>query len=255
MIVNFRQGIISSAKTGAGEPDFLKVVGNNVQITASNANPLQLSMAHGRSDYLIRVTEPTIAWPGIVPATEKLYLYVNVDLKTARVTYGTSTEPMVVAPHDPFQPHTPPKFSQHWWDSTMNHMRAYEMRVVERIGWTQDVIRVFVGSIDGSTITHEPYGSQIGIEGFEVFAGRIKFDGIDQPVREGAREFLQIPGYYHEGGTGDGSDLVANPVGPVIENQPGIPNSQAGTLEYLLGKPMKWVEFAGGVIPVYEKQL
>lgn len=254
MIVNFRQGIISSAKTGAGEPDFLKIVGNDVQISATASTPLQLNMTHGRSDYLIRVTEPTIAWPGIVPAAEKLYLYVNVDLKTARVTYGTSTRPMIVAPHDPFVPHNPPVYSQHWWDSTLNTMRAYETRVCNRVGWTQDIIRLFVGSIEGTTITHEPYGTQIGVEGFEVFAGRIKFDGIDKPVREGAREFLQIPGYYHDGGTGNGNDLPTNPDGPPIEIAPGIPNSQAGTLEYLLGKPMKWVEFAGGVIPVYEKQ-
>ncbi len=254
MIVNFRQGIISSIKDGAGEPNFLSVVGSDVVINASETTPLMLNMTQGRSDYLIRVTEPTVAWAGIAPAATKLYLYVEVALDTARVRYGTSTVPMIVAPHDPFQPHTPPVLTQHWWDSTLNTMRAYETLKCNRVGWTPDVIRLFVGSIEGTTITHEPYGTQIGVSGFEVFSGRIKFDGIDKPVREGAREFLQIPGYYHDGGTGNGEDLAVNPVGPVVENQPGIPNSQAGTLEYLLGKPMKWVEFAGGVIPIYEKQ-
>ena len=84
MIVNFRQGIVSTQLT----PNFLTYVGGHVNINA-NGDPVVITFAYGSSDYLFTEADNVpSAWTGpFSPATD-YWLYWDIDSFTGIRTFG-----------------------------------------------------------------------------------------------------------------------------------------------------------------------
>jgi hypothetical protein len=190
MIVKFRHGVVSGALNASNLPTYLQIAGTDVGINATNT-PLILTVAHFDSNYLVTIESSiTAAWVG-VRSTATTYLYVDIDLTTAAITYGFTT----VAPiQQSSRPTTAPS-DQHWFDTLHNSMYVRTQGV-----WVEKA-RLFVGSVSGSTFTYMPFGSQIHITGNEYPAGKIAFDQSGKPISKSTGEFFTTEDSFYVNGT------------------------------------------------------
>ena len=180
MIVDFRQGIITYPASG-GLQRFLTYNAGYVSISAVDGRT-DVTVANGDENYLI--TESTSvpnAWGPIVP-TVPAWLYWNIDALTAQRTFGITYSQPITGPTAPITPDN----DQHWFDTVNNVMKVYKS------GKWITRIRVFACRIDqnvitplGSGIINRPYaGTQVGIVGVDIVAGRIIVDSLGQPIRK-----------------------------------------------------------------------
>jgi hypothetical protein len=189
MIVNFRHGVVSGAKNGSNQPAFLQVSGANIGINATNT-PLVLTVAHLDSNYLVSVEQSNAAaWTGINAGTTT-YLYVDIDLKTAVVTYGTST----LAPITQGARPATAVNGQDWFDTANGTMRSRINGV-----WIE-VARIYVASVSGASFTYQPFGSQINVSGGEYPAGKIAFDLSGKPISKATGEFFTTEDAFYVNG-------------------------------------------------------
>lgn len=177
MKIPFRQGLVNFARTGDGQPMFLKVNAsrNYIDIVAIKT-PVTVAFAHGKSDYIL--TEPTnvdSAWGPI--AGVKTWLFWDIDTLTGKRTYGTTTIAPVVGAV------APKVLGQHWFDTATTTMKVWTGHT-----WLPK-IRVFAGTYDGVTLTPNVGGTQAGIR-VGVTAGRIIFDANGKPVNKRNGEFF-----------------------------------------------------------------
>lgn len=188
MKINFRQGIISSQVDGTGQPFYLvaSATPNFVDLNVS-PTPCAVTFVHGSSDYLqVFSSAVAPAW-GPVP-TGTSYLYWDIDLLTAVVSYGLTTLEPVASTVEPVSPPAPlGQAVYHWFDMNVNTMKI----------WTgtkwRAVVRVFAGRVNGSTvsITMEPLGqSWKGILPVQTNTGFIATDIFSNPLRTLAGEFV-----------------------------------------------------------------
>jgi hypothetical protein len=190
MIVNFRHGVVSGALNASNQPTYLQIAGTDVGINATNV-PLVLTVAHLNSNYLIAVENTiTAAWVGI-RSTVTTYLYVDIDLTTAAITYGYTT----VTPIQQSSRPTAAVNDQHWFDTL--HNSTY----VRKNGVWVEKARLFIGSVSGSTFTYKPFGSQIHITGNEYPAGKIAFDLSGKPISKSTGEFFTTEDSFYVNGT------------------------------------------------------
>jgi hypothetical protein len=184
MIVNFRQGLVNSPRNPSGQPDFLQIQLNSVNVVATNS-PVVLTVAHGQSDYLITIeSNVSPAWRNFgtteFPSGINYWLYLDVNAVTGEITYGQTKLEPVSRMYAPLNPQR----DQHWFDTANNRTKVW-------IGssW-QDKIRIFVGQLTAtSTIVHNPFGSHVGITG-ERKSGKIAFDVYGKPFRKSNGELF-----------------------------------------------------------------
>ena len=188
MLVNFRHGIVSSAKNVAQQPAFLQMRGQSIGIVASST-PVVLAIAHKQSNYLVTIEQDRdVAWTSIEPTLT--YLYIDVDLNTGVVSYGQTTTPPIIQPTTPINAAT----GQHWFDTTLNSMR------VKGMGAWQECARLFVGTSVGGIVTCTQFGSQIGVSG-NFPTGKIAFDSSGKPISKSTGEFWTTDDVFYVNGT------------------------------------------------------
>ena len=188
MKINFRQGIISSQVDGTGQPLYLVASStpNAVDLNVS-PTPCAVTFAHGSSDYLqVFSSAVPAAWGPVPPTTS--YLYWDIDLLSAAVSYGLTTLEPVASTVEPLSPPAPlGQAVFHWFD-----MNANTMKIWTGTKW-RAVVRVFAGVVNGSTanITMEPLGqSWKGVLSVPANTGFIATDIFSNPLRTLAGEFV-----------------------------------------------------------------
>jgi phage-related tail fiber protein len=116
MLLQFRQGIVRHQIDTAGTATFIRKSGNgeNVDLICDNA-PFIFTVAHSNNDYLIEIrkTYPN-AWTGLTPIGITQYLYLDISLLDASLTFGYTIIPPYYGPTAP----TAPIVNQHWFDTT-----------------------------------------------------------------------------------------------------------------------------------------
>lgn len=172
MLINFRQGIVQALQS----PLFITASGSDVNLSASNSNPVVITFAQGDDDYLFQETNNvTPAWSGL-PLSGTVYLYWDLDLKTAIRTFGYTVLAPVVGPNPPPSPAN----GQMWYNTISYSQNVYNF------GTWNPKLRVFAGSFTNGTITGtypHTVGTQIG-NVTPVRAGHILYDENNNPIKK-----------------------------------------------------------------------
>ncbi len=176
MRIPFRHGIVRYQVDNSfsePSPTFLQPEdgGSSISLVAS-PDPTIITISHGDSDYLFGERKTVHrAWKGFKSGTD-YWLYWDIDMRTAKRTFGYTTVEPEVSKHQPKNPHK----DMHWYDTKRNVMKVY-MRdaFVERL-------RVFAAKYSSGKVL-EPYdlGSQVGINE-STHAGTILFDELGKPL-------------------------------------------------------------------------
>jgi hypothetical protein len=179
MLLNFCNGIVQK------QPiiPFLIKNGKSVTLNCTTA-PLILTFSHGLSNYLtIHSDVIKNAWVGPFNKLKDYYLYVDIDINTASVSFGET--------------HLPPKsigklplhaeIGQHYFEFKSRKM--YEKR--PGLNSWKEVIRVFVGEYRKSAILKcYDVGSNFNLA-TRNYSGMILFDDNRRPIKkENRQEFL-----------------------------------------------------------------
>lgn len=186
MYVNFQQGIITYPVTGSLQA-FLAKTGNYVSIQTVNGQ-VDVTFAHGESNYLLtEASDVNNAWGPITNGVDT-WLYWDIDAQTAVRTFGITTLQPQYGTTFPVSPAA----TQHFFDTSEKQMYVYQSGV-----WTP-VIRAFAAKVNTSTFTplgsgfpSRPYsGTQVGLSGTPINAGRIIVDNTATPIRKVNGEFF-----------------------------------------------------------------
>lgn len=181
MKLDFQQGIITYPTSG-GLQAFLAASGGFVSLQTANGRT-DLTVAAGvNTNYLVSLSTDVVnAW-GPIPATTDAWLYFDVDMLTAVVTYGFTLLAPIVSASQPLSPAT----DQHWFDSVNSKMMVFNGSVFRQ------VLRVFAAKNNNAVFTPlgtgfmmKPYaGTQVGSNLLDSSAGRILVDNTSAPVRK-----------------------------------------------------------------------
>ena len=172
MQLSFRHGIIRCQT-----PSFLRVQDQTVDLLVGDASFLY-TICDKNKDYVF--TEPRTvngAW-GPLPSYT-VWLYIDIDVRTAVRTFGFSAVAPVISATAP----TSPAVGQHWFNLTNNTMSVH----VGQGRW-QRVVRLFVAKmLNGVTpvsisINSPSYtGTNVGLTS-ETEAGYLMFDSEGAPL-------------------------------------------------------------------------
>jgi len=128
MQVSFRQGIIRHT-----QPTFVRVQGQYVDLVVGD-QPIMMTMIDGSKDYLVLESKSIPnAW-GPLPLGQTVWLYFDIDVRTAVRTFGFTTLAPVLSATAPTNPAT----GQHWFNLSSNRMFVAD----STRAW-QRVVRVF----------------------------------------------------------------------------------------------------------------
>ena len=215
MKLNFRQGLASYQKDNSGNPNFLQASATEKFISLIvSPTPTIATFAHGKSNYLQTFDRTVVnAWGPLIANVDN-WLYFDIDLLTAAVTFGISTLTPI------YSTYTPPQVDgQHWFDQNTTTMKVWST-VANK--W-QTKVRVFAGvSQNGSTslVNPQPIGSQAYINGsFE--SGYILLDTLLRPLRISDGEFLTNDADIRVKSTASTSGVLATPLNGFIAVQAG----------------------------------
>lgn len=178
MQLSFRQGVVDAPV------NFLQQNGTTVDLNITHPNQVIVTFADGTTNYLyIEKTTITNAWTGpFVSGPATYWLYWDIDIRTGIRTFGhTELEPVtqLTAPSSPSN-------DQHWFDTTTNTMKVFNVttgRWIKRI-------RVFAAKLVGGSIIEGMIGPST-FEGSQVglltsgSAGSILFDVNNDPIKRG----------------------------------------------------------------------
>jgi len=158
MRLSFRQGIVSFQRNAVGQPQFIQASTDNGFIDLLiNQTPCTISFCHGSSDYLQTFDKQVLkAWGPVKPGVDN-YLFWDIDLLTANVTFGITTVMPVAQISAPINP----QIDLHWFDMT-----EFRMKVWVGDSWKVKV-RVFAGIVKNgntNTIQSNLEGSQVGLD-------------------------------------------------------------------------------------------
>lgn len=178
MNLDFIQGIVAYPSTGSIQ-QFLTYTAPSVSFVATTGHT-DITFAQGSVNYLVSesVDVPN-AWSTVPDATD-VWLYWDIDTRTAIRTFGTTLlQPLFGASKPPS-----PTDGQHWFDTINKLMLVFTQGV-----W-KNVIRVFAAKVNtgvfaplGSGFSQKLFaGTQVGISGTQVSAGRILIDDVGMPV-------------------------------------------------------------------------
>ena len=146
MKLPFRQGIVDAQKNGLGQPQFIlpSSTPGYLQLSATTT-ATTINVAHGSSDYLFTFNQNVDpAWGPLTPGVNN-YLYWNVDIQTAAVTYGITTLEPIISSTVPASP----QVDQHWLD-----LETTTMKVWSGAKW-QVKIRLFAGMIPNGNLSSD----------------------------------------------------------------------------------------------------
>ena len=191
MKLSFRQGIVKTEN--AQSPAILTPTSLGAQTVNLNVSnqPVIVTFAHHDANYIIQENNTIVgAWGGggnpnngPMIAGSTYYMYWELDLSTAALKRGWTTIPWVYGAEAPADP----QVGQHWFDTVNTKMRVWK-QTGSNNGYWQDVIRVFAGIYNGSTVTVYPLGSQVGISG-EFEGGNILLGTNNAPLRQADGSF------------------------------------------------------------------
>jgi hypothetical protein len=170
------QSLLTCQKNGIGNPDFLKVAGDYIQIYVSET-PLSFIVADGDSHYLIEERAGIQrAWGPFYDTVGITYnLYVDVNPVSAVVSRSYTSSEVVYSTDEPDHVN-----GIHWYDEN-----THKMFVSADDTWVP-VIRFFVGTFsNGALITYNKYFDSI-----ENNAGFIVYDYDNKGVRKSNGKFL-----------------------------------------------------------------
>jgi hypothetical protein len=181
MILDFRQGIIVYPSSGplAANQQFLTYSGGNVSLQSS-AGRTDVTFAHGSEDYLYTESTTSInAWSAI-PTNVDVWLYWDINLRTAARTFGYTTTLPTVGSTAPLTLID----GQHWFNTTTTKMMLYSAP------YWREVVRVFAAKVNNGvffplgTANLSPFANtQVGLTAPGTTAGRIIVDDVGQPIR------------------------------------------------------------------------
>lgn len=170
MLIQFRQGIVQATVS----PPYLTGTAPSINLVASFNNPVVLDFSQGDDDYLFQEKSNIVAAWNSIPVTGTVYLYWDLNLKTAIRTFGYTTLTPVVGPSAPANPQN----GQMWFD-TINIIQN-----VWNFGSWNPSLRVLAGTVTGGVITSiRTVGTQIG-NVQPVRAGYILYDENNNPIRK-----------------------------------------------------------------------
>lgn len=179
MRVDFQQGIITYP-TSNGQQVFLTKSGSYVNMQTVNGRT-DITFAHGLENYLYTESSTVSnAWGPFLPNID-YWLYWDIDMRTAVRTFGVTT----VQPTSGVLEPTIGVLDAHWFNTDNRKMYVYQSD-----GW-REVIRVFAAKLNNNTFSpmgdsnsSKPYaGSQVGVSGVGIVAGRIIVDDSGVPIR------------------------------------------------------------------------
>lgn len=212
MKLPFRQGIVKYTLNNDKIPTFLYTDRRDKYVSLiANINHVLITFAHNDTDYLYEETlTVNNAW-GPFDRDIKYWMYWDLDVRTGKRTFGSTTLEPVVSDIIPENP----DHNQHWfnladnvivtYDNTLqrNNYRKLSKNSIyvwddESNHWTQK-IRLFAGTYKNSDIIASPLSSQVGI--FEnCYAGFILYDDTDTPTQQaridGTYKFLTSESHF-----------------------------------------------------------
>ena len=183
MQLQFRQGLVRHQIDTAGSSTFIRKSGNSgdyIDLVCDNA-PTIFTLAHGSADYLVEISKSVPqAWGPFVVADQTQWLYWDVSLLDASLTFGfTSLSPYISlsAPNNP-------TLDQHWFDSTTKMMKVWNGSK-----WVIK-LRCFAAIyINSATLQSYSIGSQVSLN-VPCKAGNILLFEGRQPLRDSNGTFL-----------------------------------------------------------------
>ena len=153
----FRHGLVRYQTDNSGIPTFIRKNGANPQFIdlVCDNSPIIFTVAHGQANYLVEIkkSKPN-AW-GPIPANgQTQYLYWDVSLLDARITFGYTSLPLIISNTSPISPIV----NQHWFDKNSNQMKVWNGRK-----WSIK-LRVFAGTYDHNVLLlPRSKGTQVGL--------------------------------------------------------------------------------------------
>jgi hypothetical protein len=179
MLLNFSNGIVQRQPV----TPFLIKNGTSISLNSATA-PLILSFSHGSSNYL--TIHPDIiksAWKGPFNKNKDAYLYVDININTAKITYGSTPLPPKAGGKLPIHA----EIDQNFFEFKSRKM------YIKRAGvnsW-KEVIRVFVGEYrKGAILKCYDIGSNFNLA-TKNNSGLILFDENRHPIKkDNSNEFL-----------------------------------------------------------------
>lgn len=166
MHLNYFQGIINAQ---IAPIPFLQFNGTDVNLLASKT-PVALNFTHGPVNYFVRINSDILsAWKNVGTTA---WLYWDIDLVTAKLTYNFTTHAPLFG--ETF-PSTPLK-DQHFFNIKINKMYVWNGQF-----WIE-VVRLFAGRVTNDLIIPEALSSQVN-KNIPCISGEILFDFQQRPIR------------------------------------------------------------------------
>lgn len=228
MRINFRQGLISFQKDN-GNPDFLHPSSTAYYVShVVSPTPTIAAVAHGQSDYLLHFDRNVEnAWGPINPDAPQTFLFWDIDLLTAEVTYGMTTLAPIVSLLEPTKVD-----GQHWFDLNDTTMKVWS---TTRNKW-QPKARVFAGKVmngNVQSLVHNIQGTQVQLD-VPGNPGYVLRDHLLNPLRKSNGEFLTDDAYAYVNTTVGTSGVLVQPVNRIVPVRAGE-NLPAMSLVYFSG--------------------
>lgn len=183
MKLQFRQGIVRTQIDIAGTANFIRENGSDnryIDLVCDNG-PVVFTLAHANNDYLVEINKTFAkAWGPVQAVGQTQYLYWDISLLDATVTYGFT----VVYPYyGPTAP-TSPQADQHWFDTTNKLMKVWN-------GSKWNIkLRVFAGVYNNSAVViPNSRGTQVGLNN-SCDAGNIILGRNNYPLHDADGTFV-----------------------------------------------------------------
>jgi len=214
MKLPFRQGIVKYTLNNDKIPTFLYTDRRDKYVSLiANINHVLIAFAHNDTDYLFEETLTTNnAW-GPFDRDVKYWMYWDLDVRTGKRTFGSTTLEPIVSDTIPESP----EHNQHWFNLSDNVIITYDNDLhrnnyrklsknsvyiwdSENNHWSQK-IRLFAGTYKNSDIVASSLSSQVGLF-VPCSAGFIQYDDTDTPTQQarvdGTYKFLTSESHFVE---------------------------------------------------------
>ena len=194
MRLPFRQGIVKYSSNNDKIPTFLyfNKWDEYIKLIVDNNN-LLITFAHNDVDYLLEETVNVDKTWGPFTDNKKYWLYWDIDVKTAKRTFGYTTQ----EPINSFDIPENASEDQHWFNLKDNYIITYDSELQQNSykkiskngmyvwdgGYWIPKIRVFAGTFYNGEIKHSSLWSQVGLHE-NCDAGFILYDDSDTPTQQ-----------------------------------------------------------------------
>lgn len=201
MRIDYSQSILTYL-AGTSGSDFLQLQQGYVSLLASSV-PFTFVVTHGPKDYVCVIDRNCEQVWG--PATSSpQWLYVDVDLQTAQISFGQTSLDPVIGNSQPITHN-----GLHWYNSDLRQMYVYEGGA-----WVEK-LRLFVAQlVDGKLLSvsidaPKFTGTSGGLSRETKEVGYIAFDANKRPIKDSSGHFITTTSHDL---LGQLNGLVLNPV-------------------------------------------